>query len=146
MRVTTDDDLRRVDSRWLGVPGWTFPWRPTRYIAYVVGAPIVVVAVLLSTRLFGTSLWPLVYGAAAGIAITTYLMRLVDDERPVSDIAPLIWAELGTPRTGRHAAAVEEQIILKIPVFTITAGSSARLLIRGKPRQRNPFVRSRKKD
>jgi hypothetical protein len=43
MHVSTDDALRRVDARWLGVPGFTFPWRPTRYAAYGVGVPIAIV-------------------------------------------------------------------------------------------------------
>lgn len=60
MRVTTDDALRRVDARWLGVPGWTFPWRPIRYGAYGVGIPIALLLILAGTRLFGAGFWKLV--------------------------------------------------------------------------------------
>ena len=62
MRVSTDDALRRVDARWLGVPGWTFPWRPTRYSAYGIGAPIAIAVIFTATRLFGSGLWTIVYG------------------------------------------------------------------------------------
>ena len=62
MHVSTDDALRRVDARWLGVPGFTFPWRPTRYAAYGVGVPIAIAVIFAVTRLFGSGFWPLVYG------------------------------------------------------------------------------------
>ena len=91
MHVSTDDALRRVDARWLGVPGFTFPWRPTRYAAYGVGVPIAIVVIFAVTRLFGSGFWPLVYGLCIAIVLTTYLMRLVDDERPASTLPPLIW-------------------------------------------------------
>src|SRR6478736_337103 len=102
MRLTTDDALRRVDARWLGVPGWTFPWRPTRYSAYGIGTPIAIAVIAAATRLFGSGLWTIVYGLTIAIAVTTYTMRLVDDERPASTLPALIWAELGAPRDSRH--------------------------------------------
>jgi len=37
MRIRTDDELRRVDARWLGPPRVSFPWPATRYVAYGVG-------------------------------------------------------------------------------------------------------------
>ena len=101
MRVSTDDALRRVDARWLGVPGWTFPWRPTRYSAYGIGAPIAIAVIFTATRLFGSGLWTIVYGLTIGIALTTYTMRLVDDERPASKLPALVWGELGAPRDSR---------------------------------------------
>ena len=119
MHVSTDDALRRVDARWLGVPGFTFPWRPTRYAAYGVGVPIAIVVIFAVTRLFGSGFWPLVYGLCIAIVLTTYLMRLVDDERPASTLPPLIWGELGAPRGSRHNRARHEIISLTwIPVFT----------------------------
>src|SRR6478735_7229020 len=99
MRVWTDDALRRVDARWLGVPGWTFPWRPTRYSAYGIGAPIAVVVIAAATRLFGPGLWTVVYGLTIAIAMTTYTMRLVDDERPAGTLPALVWANWEHPGT-----------------------------------------------
>ena len=127
MHVSTDDALRRVDARWLGVPGFTFPWRPTRYAAYGVGVPITIVVIFAVTRLFGSGFWTLVYGLCIAIAATTYLMRMVDDERPASTMAPLVWAELGAPRGSRHHRARHEVIsFTSIPVFT--AGAADQLI------------------
>ena len=107
MRVSTDDALRRVDARWLGVPGWTFPWRPTRYSAYGIGAPIAIAVIFTATRLFGSGLWTIVYGLTIAIAVTTYTMRLVDDERPASTLPALVWGELGAPRAAGSTAHSE---------------------------------------
>jgi len=118
MRVWTDDALRRVDARWLGVPGWTFPWRPTRYSAYGIGAPVAIVVIAAATRLFGSGLWTVVYGLTIAIAVTTYTMRLVDDERPASTLPPLVWGELGAPRDSRHNRSHQGVLSLAaIPIF-----------------------------
>ena len=118
MRVWTDDALRRVDARWLGVPGWTFPWRPTRYSAYGIGAPVAIVVIFTATRLFGSGLWTVVYGLTIAIAVTTYTMRLVDDERPASTLPPLVWGELGAPRDSRHNRSHQGVLSLAaIPIF-----------------------------
>ena len=118
MRVWTDDALRRVDARWLGVPGWTFPWRPTRYSAYGIGAPVAIVVIAAATRLFGSGLWTIVYGLTIAIAVTTYTMRLVDDERPASTLPPLVWGELGAPRDSRHNRSHQGVLSLAaIPIF-----------------------------
>lgn len=130
MRVTTDDALRRVDARWLGIPGWTFPWRPTRYAAYGVGTPVALLSVLLFTRIFGGGLWSIIYGLVCGIAATTYLMRTVDDERPAGTLLPLVWGELGAPRDSPHNKAQQGIWSLQaIPVFVPDADQSLILLI-----------------
>lgn len=102
MRVTTDDALKRVDARWLGVPGFTFPWRAARYTAYAVGVPIGVVVLGLANKIAGTGFWPIVYGLAITIVLTTYLMRLVDDERPAGSLPRLLYGEISAPRRSRH--------------------------------------------
>src|SRR5664279_4977211 len=122
MHVSTDEALRRVDARWLGVPGFTFPWRPTRYAAYGVGVPIAVVVIFAATRLFGSGFWTVVYGLCIAIALTTYLMRAVDDERPAGALPPLVWGELGAPRDSPHNRARRAVISLgSIPVFARAA-------------------------
>jgi hypothetical protein len=130
MRVTTDDALRRVDARWLGVPGWTFPWRPTRYSAYGIGAPIAIVVIFTATRLFGSGLWTIVYGLTIAIALTTYTMRLVDDERPASTLPALVWGELGAPRDSRHHRSRRGVLSLaSIPVFVPASDGESLLLL-----------------
>lgn len=98
MRITTDDSLRRIDSRWLGPPGFTFPWSATRYVAYGVGTPIVAISVLISTRLFGEGFWQIVYAVCIGVWITTRVMSHVDDERPALGFPGVLWAEITAPR------------------------------------------------
>jgi len=128
MRVWTDDALRRVDARWLGVPGWTFPWRPTRYSAYGIGAPVAIVVIAAATRLFGSGLWTIVYGLTIAIAVTTYTMRLVDDERPASTLPSLVWGELGASRDSRFNRSQRCVLSLAaIPIF-IPDGASLQLL------------------
>ena len=130
MGVTTDEALRRVDARWLGVPGWTFPWRPTRYSAYGIGAPIAIAVIFTATRLFGSGLWTIVYGLTIAIAVTTYTMRLVDDERPASTLPALVWGELGAPRDSRLNRSQRSVLSLAaIPIFIPTPdGASLQLL------------------
>ena len=117
MWITTDDQLRQVDAHWLGVPGLTFPWRPTRYLAYAVGAPIAVLCAYIGITLFGASTWPILYSLAAAIVITSRLMRLVDDERPVKAIPVQVWAELGAPRRDPQAQGHELQITTDVPIW-----------------------------
>jgi len=134
MRVWTDDALRRVDARWLGVPGWTFPWRPTRYSAYGIGAPVAIVVIAAATRLFGSGLWTVVYGLTIAIAVTTYTMRLVDDERPASTLPSLIWAELGAPRDSRHNRSQRGVLSLaSIPIFVPAPDGASLVLLRSAP-------------
>ena len=102
MRIATDDGLGRVDARWLGVPGWTFPWNPTRYTAYAVGGPMVIAFVYLSVHLFGAGTWSIVYAFVTAIIVTTRMMRLVDEERPAKTLFQVAWAELGAPRGSKH--------------------------------------------
>ena len=129
MRITTDDVLRRIDSRWLGPPGITFPWVATRYVAYGVGAPLVVVCVLLANRVFGESFWTIVYAASIGVLITTRVMRCVDDERPASGYPAMLWAEISAARgTGVHSRAELECIDPgRIALFIRSADSDLEL-------------------
>ena len=124
----------------MGVPGWTFPWRPTRYSAYGIGAPIAIVVIATATRLFGSGLWTIVYGLTIAIAVTTYTMRLVDDERPASTLPSLIWAELGAPRDSRHNRSQRGVLSLaSIPIFVPAPdGASLVLLCSGPAPNRLP--------
>jgi hypothetical protein len=80
--------------------------------------PIAIVVIFAVTRLFGSGFWSLVYGLCLAIMLTTYLMCLVDDERPASTLPLLVWGELGAPRGSRHNRARHSIIKLTpIPVF-----------------------------
>lgn len=141
MRVSNDDLLRRVDARWLGMPGVTFPWRPTRYVAYAVGVPITVAVVYLASRVFGGGFWTLVYSVTVAVAITTHLMRVVDDERPANSLPALLWGELGAPRSSRHSRAHRGVWRLSVPIFITDAAAPdtlTLLLAAPKPVRQHP--------
>ncbi len=104
MRIYTDDDLRRVDSRFLGLPGFTFFWNPTRYAAYGFGALVFLAVAFVFATLAGWGVWTVIYSVAATVVITSTVMRRVDSERPLAAWAPLVWGEIGAPRGSRHAA------------------------------------------
>ena len=130
MRITTDDALCRVDARWLGVPGWTFPWHPTRYAAYAVGIPIVITVTYLSVHIFGAGVWSFVYGLGIAIVLTGRLMRLVDDEQPASALPPLLWSELGAPRRGEFDSSRSGRWDLSaIAIFSVNAEGKLQPLI-----------------
>lgn len=117
MRIYTDDDLRRVDSRFLGLPGWTFFWNPTRYVAYGFGAIVFPVLAWLFTCIAGWGAWTAIYALAATVLITGRVMRAVDDERPLSAWGPLVWEEIGTPRTSRHERP--QSVTLRLPAVVV---------------------------
>lgn len=120
MKITNDDSLRRVDSRWLGVPGWTFPWNPTRYNAYGIGIPVFVVLMWLVTRFVDTGFWPITYVLVATIYLTSRIMDSVDEERPAASAFAMLWAELGAPRTSRHHDVTQSSTwnLAAVPIFS----------------------------
>jgi hypothetical protein len=98
MRIRTDDELRRVDARWLGPPRVSFPWPATRYVAYGVGFVIFLLVGWLFARFVEVSFWTMVYTLMITIGITGWVCKRIDDERPLSALPAVLWAELGTPR------------------------------------------------
>ena len=102
MRIRTDDELRRVDARWLGPPRVSFPWPATRYVAYGVGFVVFLLVGWLFARFVEVSFWTMVYTLMITIGITGWIGKLIDDERPLSTLPAVLWAELGTPRRFPH--------------------------------------------
>ena len=102
MRIRTDDELRRVDARWLGPPRVSFPWPATRYVAYGVGFVVFLSVGWLFARFVEVSFWTMLYTLMITIGITGWIGKRIDDERPLSTLPAVLWAELGTPRRSSH--------------------------------------------
>ena len=105
MRIRTDDELRRVDARWLGPPRVSFPWPATRYVAYGVGFVVFLAVGWLFARFVEVSFWTMLYTLMITIGITGWVCKRIDDERPFSTLPAVLWAELGTPRRSPHGQA-----------------------------------------
>ena len=102
MRIRTDDELRRVDARWLGPPRVSFPWPATRYVAYGVGFMVFLLVGWVFARFVEVSFWTMLYTLIITIGVTGWICKRIDDERPLLTLPAVLWAELGTPRNARH--------------------------------------------
>ena len=102
MRIRTDDELRRVDARWLGPPRVSFPWPATRYVAYGVGFVVFLLVGWVFARFVEVSFWTMLYTLMITVGVTGWICRRIDDERPLSTLPAVVWAELGTPRRSAH--------------------------------------------
>ena len=102
MRIRTDDELRRVDARWLGPPRVSFPWPATRYVAYGVGFVVFLLVGWVFARFVEVSFWTMLYTLLITIGVTGWICKRIDDERPLSTLPAVLWAELGTPRRSAH--------------------------------------------
>src|SRR6478752_4876795 len=96
MRIRTDDELRRVDARWLGPPRVSFPWPATRYVAYGVGFVVFLLVGWLFARFAEVTFWTMLYTLLITIGVTGWICKRIDDERPLSTLPAVLWAELGT--------------------------------------------------
>ena len=101
MRIRTDDELRRVDARWLGPPRVSFPWPATRYVAYGVGFVVFLLVGWLFARFVEVTFWTMLYTLLITIGVTGWICKRIDDERPLSTLPAVLWAELGTPAAPR---------------------------------------------
>ena len=107
MHIRTDDDVYRVDAVWLGPPRATFPWR-ARYSAYGVGL-LVMLAVMFVQRRLGIDLgfFSVAWALLITVAVTRFVSRRINDERPLLEWLTLFVHELRGPRarsTARSAA------------------------------------------
>ena len=105
MQIRTDDELRRVDARWLGPPRVSFPWPATRYVAYGVGFVVFLLVGWLFARFVEVTFWTMLYTLLITIGVTGWICRRIDDERPLSTLPAVLWAELGTPRRSPNERA-----------------------------------------
>lgn len=97
--ISTDDDIYRVDERYLGPPGKTLAWH-ARYRAYGVGI-VVFLGVLILLR--GILHLPIsarlvMVIIAATITITTIVMKKVTPERPFFAVLRAGLNDLTAPR------------------------------------------------
>ncbi|WP_433784272.1 hypothetical protein ACQPX6_29135 [Actinomycetospora sp. CA-101289] len=98
MHIRTDDDVYRVDAVWLGPPRATFPWR-ARYSAYGVGL-LVMLAVMFVQRRLGIDLgfFSVAWALLITVAVTRFVSRRINDERPLLEWLTLFVHELRGPR------------------------------------------------
>ncbi|MDJ0345904.1 hypothetical protein QMK19_35310 [Streptomyces sp. H10-C2] len=104
MRMTTDDELYRVDDVFLGPARQTLPFR-VRYRAYGIGGGLyaLVLALEIWTGLIG--FWPAVYGLLIVVWLTTKAMSHIDHDRTVKSAVTTLIHEISAPRTPRRPDA-----------------------------------------
>jgi hypothetical protein len=102
VRLGVDDEVYRVDSVWLGPRQATLPWR-ARYVAYGVGLLVFVGLQILERRVgIPLSFWVVMWSLLGTVAITRGLLRLIDEERPLTATLAAIANEIGAPRADRR--------------------------------------------
>ncbi|MBC3194625.1 hypothetical protein H7X46_26605 [Pseudonocardia sp. C8] len=104
MLVRTDDEVYRVDAVWLGPPRATFPWR-ARYVSYGVGLLVMMLIMIVQRRLgIGLDFFSVAWALVGTVAITRFLGKKIDYERPLGQVLAHFWAEVTGPRPGRKPA------------------------------------------
>ncbi|MDD7965634.1 hypothetical protein [Actinomycetospora lemnae] len=102
MHIRTDDEVYRVDAVWLGPPRATFPWR-ARYSAYGVGLIVMVVVMFVQRRLgIDLGFFSVAWALLITVAITRFVSRRINDERPLLEWLALFVHELRGPRVRRR--------------------------------------------
>lgn len=105
MRLPVDDPVMQIDPYWLGLPGWTFPFK-VRYGSVVTGFFVALALLLITSRLGVHSVE--VYVTVLGFGtylITSGVMRFVTFDRKLRHIAVIFWHELNGPRPPRQVLA-----------------------------------------
>jgi hypothetical protein len=101
MLLRPDDEIYRVDAVWLGPRGLTLPWT-ARYSAYgiwlVLFVSILLAEAVLPIQVSVPPVWELVFSILATYALT----GLVDHDRPVGCVLPLVRSELRVPRRAKE--------------------------------------------
>ncbi|GEL19999.1 hypothetical protein, partial [Pseudonocardia asaccharolytica] len=98
MLVRTDDEVYRVDAVWLGPPRATFPWR-ARYVSYGLGLFVMLFVMFVQRRVgIGLDFFSVAWALIATIAITRFLGKRIDYERPLGQIVALFRHEITAPR------------------------------------------------
>ena len=83
----------------------SFPWPATRYVAYGVGFMVFLLVGWLFARFVEVTFWTMLYTLLITIGVTGWICKRIDDERPLSTLPAVLWAELGTPRRSPHDQA-----------------------------------------
>ena len=98
VHIRTDDEVYRVDAVWLGPPRATFPWR-ARYSAYGVGLLVMLVVMFLQRRLgIDLGFFSVAWALLITVAVTRFVSRRINDERPLLEWLTLFVHELRGPR------------------------------------------------
>ena len=98
MLVRTDDEVYRVDSVWLGPPRATFPWR-ARYVSYGLGLLVMILVMFVQRRVgIGLDFFSVAWALVLTVAITRFLGKRIDDERPLGQVVELFRHEVRGPR------------------------------------------------
>ena len=98
VHIRTDDDVYRVDAVWLGPPRATFPWR-ARYSAYGVGLLVMLVVMFVQRRLgIDLGFFSVAWALLITVAVTRFVSRRINDERPLLEWLTLFVHELRGPR------------------------------------------------
>ncbi|MFD6356721.1 hypothetical protein [Nocardia tengchongensis] len=109
--IETDDLLYRVDSRYLGPAGKTFPF-PIRYQAVGVGSAVFIALLLIVRGLVHVpanfTMWSILLVATG--AITSRITRITGADRPLSSVVRAAWNDLNAPRPPRPGQAVAIQL------------------------------------
>ena len=101
VHIRTDDDVYRVDAVWLGPPRATFPWR-ARYSAYGVGLLVMLVVMFVQRRLgIDLGFFSVAWALLITVAVTRFVSRRINDERPLLEWLTLFVHELRGPRARR---------------------------------------------
>lgn len=97
MRVSTDDEIYRVNGVWLGPPETSWPFR-ARYVAWGVWFVSLIGVFALLRQVFSLSLFIIGWSLIISIAITKVIVRAIDPERPLRAVVGMAAKELNTPR------------------------------------------------
>jgi len=102
--VSTDDEVYRVDSVWLGPPRATFPWR-ARYVSYGVGLLVMVLVMFVQRRIgIGLDFFSVAWALVVTVVVTRLLGQRIGYERPLGQVLALFGLEVRGPRA-RTASA-----------------------------------------
>ena len=128
MLVRTDDEIYRVDSVWLGPPRATFPWR-VRYVGYGVGLLVMIGVMFVQRRVgIGLDFFSVAWALVITIAITRFIGKRIDYERPLGQVVELFKHEITGPRkrTGAMGGEIRSRHVRVGPVVRPTGSSRKR--------------------
>jgi hypothetical protein len=94
LRLDHDDDMRRVDQRWLGPKGVDL--FAVRYSALIVGGALLTVLVVLAHRILNGTTFP--WLCVIVWAATKAILRGVTHDRPMMSIVRVFHAEMRRAR------------------------------------------------
>lgn len=113
MRMDTDDDVYAVDDIFLGPPRMTLPFR-ARYQAYVVGAALMVLLVIVLHKVGLLQFWPTAFGALTVVWATSKIMQHVSYDRTVKSLLITGWYEVRAPRARRPSPVVFRPVLRRL--------------------------------